>query len=116
MPHSGKLVEQELTKILKYNWPGNVRELKNYLERLLILGSGYQIPLSKLPDVTSIESLSDNNNSEHKSLESILANTEKTLILEALETSQGKKQVAADMLGISRHTLKRYLKKHNISK
>ncbi len=35
--------------MLAYAWPGNVRELRNFLERMLILHSGQQIPQEKLP-------------------------------------------------------------------
>ena len=35
--------------LLAYPWPGNVRELRNFLERMLILHSGKEIDLSRLP-------------------------------------------------------------------
>ena len=35
--------------LLAYSWPGNVRELRNFLERMLILHSGKEIGLPRLP-------------------------------------------------------------------
>ena len=35
--------------LLAYLWPGNVRELRNFLERMLILHSGKEVSLARLP-------------------------------------------------------------------
>lgn len=102
--------------LLEYHWPGNVRELKNLIERLVILSSGSLIELKDLPDeikrAGNIKSYSTKILSDYdKSLDDILLNVEYELIREALIKAKGIKSVAADMLGISRHSLKRRLQK-----
>lgn len=102
--------------LLEYHWPGNVRELKNLIERLVILKSGSLIELKDLPDeIKKAENIKSSNAkilSDHgKSLDEMLLNVEYELIRDALIKAKGVKSVAADMLGISRHSLKRRLQK-----
>ncbi|WP_303701579.1 sigma-54 dependent transcriptional regulator [Flexistipes sinusarabici] len=102
--------------LLEYHWPGNVRELKNLIERLVILSSGSLIELKDLPDeikmAGNIKSSNTKILSDHgKSLDDMLLNVEYELIRDALIKAKGVKSVAADMLGISRHSLKRRLQK-----
>jgi len=93
-----------------YHWPGNVRELRNLVERLTILHAGQTISVDQLPteileaEVKTSLSIED----------SILA-VERNLVLDALRKSGGKKGVTADLLGISRHALKRKLQKLGLS-
>ncbi|MEP2474986.1 MAG: sigma-54 dependent transcriptional regulator [Paracoccaceae bacterium] len=93
-----------------YSWPGNVRELRNLVERLTILHAGQTISVDQLPteirqaEVVTTLGIED----------SILA-VEKNLVLDALRKSGGKKGVTADLLGISRHALKRKLQKLGLS-
>lgn len=102
--------------LLEYHWPGNVRELKNLIERLVILKSGSLIELKDLPDeikkAGNIKSSNAKILSDHgKCLDDMLLNVEYELIRDALIKAKGVKSVAADMLGISRHSLKRRLQK-----
>jgi len=102
--------------LLEYHWPGNVRELKNIIERLVILSSGSLIELKDLPDeikrAGNIKSYNAKILSDcGKSLDDMLLNIEYELIRDALIKTKGVKSVAADMLGISRHSLKRRLQK-----
>jgi two-component system response regulator FlrC len=107
--------------LLTYNWPGNVRELDNLLQRALILVNGPVIepehiqfellnePLQPLPvtparELPQVEATS----STPASLASSLNETEKDLILEALRTGNGRREVA-ERLGISPRTLRHKL-------
>lgn len=93
-----------------YDWPGNVRELKNLIERLTILHPKSTITEDQLP----IEL----RNTEIKHVETIedsMINVERALVRDALTKCQGKKGLAADRLGISRHSLKRRMQKLDLT-
>jgi DNA-binding NtrC family response regulator len=92
-----------------YRWPGNVRELKNIIERLTILYPGELISKERLPpDLWNINTNTENN------IKDTLAEAERDLVLQALLENDGKKGMAADKLGISRHALKRRIQKLGI--
>ncbi len=97
-------ISKESMEALKNSpWLGNIRELRNHLERALLLN----IPFEQgLPD-------SENEQSEtaKKSGWLRLDEHEKKHILFALDKSAGNKSQAALLLGISRRTLERKLKR-----
>jgi two-component system response regulator FlrC len=104
--------------LLTYNWPGNVRELDNLLQRALILVNGPVIepehiqfellnePLQSAALVPTTEPA--NINAVPQSLASSLHATETDLILEALRSGSGRREVA-ERLGISPRTLRHKL-------
>ena len=101
----------------RYDWPGNVRELKNVLERALILCRRGQIGIQHLilgPEEGAIDS-DRTGLASGKSFREILDSTERSLIEEALRRSEGKKQRAARLLGMSRPALGRHIVKLGIS-
>ena len=101
----------------RYDWPGNVRELKNVLERALILCRGGQIGIRHLilgPEQGATDS-DRTGLASGKSFREILDSTERSLIEEALRRSEGKKQRAARLLGMSRPALGRHMVKLGIS-
>jgi two-component system response regulator FlrC len=107
--------------LLTYNWPGNVRELDNLLQRALILVNGpviepEHIQFELLNEPLQSVTLAANAPAKAAastppapaSLASSLNNTEKDLILEALRTGTGRREVA-ERLGISPRTLRHKL-------
>lgn len=89
-----------------YDWPGNVRELKNLVERLTILHPGHTISVEQLPpEIRSVEP------KPVLSIEESMGNVERNMIQDELLKSQGKKGLAAERLGISRHALKRKMQR-----
>ena len=92
----------------RYAWPGNVRELKNLIERLTILYPGQTILPAHLPAEVGMESASAATIAER------LAATEGELVRSAISQASGKKAAAAELLGISRHALKRRIKRLNL--
>jgi two-component system, response regulator FlrC len=103
--------------LLTYNWPGNVRELDNLLQRALILVNGpviepEHIQFELLNEPLSSASLAPTEhagaNTGPQSLASSLHATEKDLILEALRSGSGRREVA-ERLGISPRTLRHKL-------
>ena len=108
----------------QYDWPGNTRELQNIMERLVILTDGNYISadlvseslLISSPDYISV-SPSPSSQPENIDEQELTLKTDidsKTAILKALATAGGNKKKAAQLLGISRTTLWRRLKKYNI--
>jgi DNA-binding NtrC family response regulator len=100
----------EVRKVFKdYQWPGNVRELKNVIERLTIIYPGQLISADMLPlELQDIVSCDDD------TIMDSLADAERNLVLRALLEHDGKKGLAAEKLGISRHALKRRIQKLGI--
>jgi two-component system response regulator FlrC len=103
--------------LLTYNWPGNVRELDNLLQRALILVNGpviepehIQFELLNEPLHAAISAQNEplRTQTSPASLASSLDEAEKDLILEALRTGDGRREVA-ERLGISPRTLRHKL-------
>ena len=105
--------------LLQYDWPGNVRELENCIERATALGNGKLIDVEDLPP--SIRSISNSvelsgHALAHSSVTATdLEDIERATIQRVFEQVNGDKVVAGRMLGISRATLYRKLKRYNIS-
>ncbi len=105
--------------LLAYDWPGNVRELENCLERAVALGDQRLIDLSDLPP-----SIARAEAPEKAARFEMLASADPTTTdLEDIERAtiqrvfvqvNGDKALAGKMLGISRATLYRKLKRYNI--
>lgn len=119
---------KEITKISsyaidllnKYDFPGNVRELENLIERSVALSSTNII----LPDSLAlsihkrrwIEGVKDRRFDLDEvrngvSLDAILEDIERAYLKKALECTNGKKQEAAELLGISFRTFRYRLQK-----
>ena len=116
--HLGQSVKQlssEAEKaFMNYSWPGNVRELKNIIERLVILCPSIVIPVDQLPEeIINKDPDCDGNGNlrDEFNIDDHLLSVERKLVCDALTQAHGKKMVAAQHLGISRHALKRKLQK-----
>ena len=103
--------------LLQCDWPGNVRELENCIERAVALGDRQLIDLGDLPAaVASASPLSDTG---ARSASPVFTTTdlediERATIQRVFEQVNGDKTLAGKMLGISRATLYRKLKRYNI--
>jgi DNA-binding NtrC family response regulator len=92
---------------LAYPWPGNVRELRNIIERLTILYPGRRIGASQLPPEFGGYGEGD----KAGGIRDKIARTELEVITSALAQAGGRKGIAAEQLGISRHALKRRMQR-----
>ena len=107
--------------MFQYEWPGNVRELENCVERAVALGDQDMIEVSDLPPAIrqqqeqnalsdSVAFVDDPVASSNTDLEEL----ERDTIQRVFEQVNGDKARARKMLGISRATLYRKLKRYNI--
>ena len=105
------LDEETRDMLLAHAWPGNVRELKNCIERAVIFCEGELITREDLPSqYTELEG-----SRLGQRLQTGFEQLNRTMILEALEKSKGKKSKAADMLNINRRTLYNRMRKLGLS-
>src|SRR5437867_4192500 len=103
--------------LLQYDWPGNVRELENCIARAVTLGDGKIIDVGDLPPSLisgsqAMDSVADSPSSSLSSTD--LEDIERATIQRVFEQVKGDKALAGRMLGISRATLYRKLKRYNI--
>jgi len=97
---------EEALKVLKsYDWPGNVRELENIIQRLIIMTESDSIDIPDLPSLMRFSAL------RGVSPNRTLAEVEASHIRSVLATVDGNKTRAAEILGITRKTLREKLKK-----
>jgi PAS domain S-box-containing protein len=98
-------------RLCRYSWPGNVRELKNVLERALILSGGSALDLSTLGGASAPFNWSVRVSFPlERSVDDLVNDLAEFLVREALRRADGKRQDAAALLNISRHSLKRRIK------
>ena len=124
--------------LMQYEWPGNVRELENCVERAVALGNGQVIELGDLPPsiasgagtvsmpvvhATTKSAVLDPDLAVDAVLPELprapmsttdLEDIERATIQRVFEQVKGDKALAGRMLGISRATLYRKLKRYNI--
>jgi DNA-binding NtrC family response regulator len=102
-----------LTLLQQYPWPGNLSELRGIVERAAQLAAGQPIEERHLPErvrATPLPDLPYRLPNEGVALEAV----EITLIKQALDRAGGNKTRAAELLGLTRHTLLYRMEKHQI--
>ncbi len=100
--------------LIDYAWPGNVRELENALERSIILTAGPEIDVPALPErVTQrrAEPLVSTRTPPNPTLDAV----ERAYIMWVLQTENGNKSRAAEVLGIDPSTLYRKLSRYGVA-
>ncbi len=109
-----------------YSWPGNVRELENVIKSALTVAKGQVLQVEHLPDPvgTAFRPAGPTDTSTAPHLEdfvrcairtgepgkihsSVVAELEAALIAAALEQTHSNGSAAAELLGISRTTLRK---------
>ncbi|WP_459556017.1 sigma-54-dependent transcriptional regulator [Lacunimicrobium album] len=105
----------------QYDWPGNIRELRNVMERMLLLDTDGILDVNDLPDEISPlpadaeEQLANSASGGQDALiGKDLREVEKYYIRKALEITDGKREEAANMLGMGERTLYRKIKEYDL--
>ncbi|HWR62514.1 MAG TPA: sigma 54-interacting transcriptional regulator [Clostridia bacterium] len=106
---------------MNYEWPGNVRELENIIESAInMVNKGHIIkPEDFSPDIhdklfKARKHKFNPSMNEGKSLDGIMEDVERSLILEALQECDNNISRSSERLGIKRQTLQHKLKKYGI--
>ena len=119
-PGRGVQVSGDAMKaFLAYDWPGNVRELENCLERAIALSDQRVLDLEDLPRSIAgfgLHATGLSGEAEEFAPTSMtdLEDLERATIARVFTQVNGDKTLAGKMLGISRATLYRKLKRYNI--
>jgi DNA-binding NtrC family response regulator len=107
------LSEEALEALECYPWPGNVRELKSLMARLAVMADDPEITREDLPP--EFQAVPQHLESSPSSPSHSLDKLEQEVIFHALEQADGRRNRAAEMLGISRRTLIRKLKLYGVN-
>jgi two-component system response regulator AtoC len=108
------LTTAAMNSLLQYDWPGNVRELENCIERAIALGNCRSIDVQDLPPSIRTISRESGIRLEAGPSSNNLEDLERETIRRVFEQAKGDKVLAGRLLGISRATLYRKLKRYNI--
>jgi len=107
--HHLKLAPSAIKALTEYTWPGNIRELQNIIERVIAIHKDETI------DATIIKRLLEDQQDTNDNDAEIIFN-EIDEIKRVLALTKGKYAEAAKILGISRSTLWRKLKRLGLKK
>ncbi len=103
--------------LMTYDWPGNIRQLRNTVESMLVLDSDGLLDVDDLPEEIA-ELVTDGRSPVTGELATgadaligqPMRDVERYYIQRALEITEGKREEAAALLGISQRTLYRKIK------
>jgi two-component system response regulator AtoC len=131
--HFARISKQAIEALWTYDWPGNVRELENVIRRAVVVGHGDTLQREHLfPD--TLDSLDKTDESLDEQLREQIRTTvircldmteeenyplliplmEQVIIAEVLERVGGNQVRAAQVLGISRNTLRSRIEKFGL--
>ena len=102
--------------MVAYRWPGNIRELRNSVEYAFVLARGKSIGIEHLPEkITSFNPLATKplKIAGHNGIVTV-GLSEKEALLNALQQADGNQTKAAQILGVSRITVWKRIKKYGI--
>ncbi len=98
--------------LMQYAFPGNIRELENIIEHAFVLCHAARIGLNHLPpEILKPYAMKS---AAGDDAESPLDTAASRTILDTLKLNRGNRMRTAQMLGISKATLWRKMKKHGI--
>lgn len=99
------LTNEAMSKLLSHSWEGNVRELENVIERAVVMTRGLKIEAKDIDlfENTDVEKFFGVAIADNPTLSAL----EKKYIQYILTKTGGKKEKAAQILGINRRTLYR---------
>jgi len=105
-------VPEAMEKLMSYSWPGNVRELRNAVEYAFVLCPGGHIQVEHLPPKIISYDPGDTDNLPLTGQKT--ADRTRHELIRALRQAGGNQSKAASILGVSRVTIWKRLKKYGI--
>src|SRR5205814_9475215 len=110
-----KVREVAMDDRMAYEWPANIRELENCIEGTVALGRQNVIDVHDLPQaIRRLSEAQDASVAVELMNSTDLEELERETIMRVFEQTKGDKALTGRMLGISRATLYRKLKRYNI--
>jgi DNA-binding NtrC family response regulator len=108
-----QLTPEALLRLERYDWPGNVRQLSNVLERSVLYARGDALQADDLL-ITNDEPPKDMFSTLPEpcpgfSVEDYLGQARKQLFLRALAACKGNQAEAAEMLGVSKQAVNKFV-------
>jgi transcriptional regulator with PAS, ATPase and Fis domain len=100
-----ELAPTALAVLAGYAWPGNIRELRNVLEQVTLNSDNPRLSAEDFQMVLPRYPAAIAQGQQTQKLADVVADAERGAIRTALAAAEGKKILAAEMLGISRATL-----------
>ena len=108
-----------------YNWPGNVRELKNVVERCVyrtepedivdeVVFDPFDSPFRSIKGGQTTQAATTTNSTLPMDLKEHIKDQEMAFIEQALTENKHNQRKAADVLGLTYHQLRGYLKKYEL--
>ncbi len=107
---------------MAYDWPGNIRQLRNWVERMIVVDTDGLLDSQDLPD--ELAPLGNDKDDSGRALagksgaDSLVGRPfteiEKYYIERTLELTGGKREEAAELLGIGERTLYRKIKEYGL--
>ncbi len=101
-----------IEELSRFHWPGNVRQLLNAVQRAFILAEGSGIGPDCLSFETSAPSPESNDARVAVAMGTSIAEMERRLIFATLAHCDGRRDKAAEMLGVSAKTLYNRLREY----
>jgi DNA-binding NtrC family response regulator len=95
--------------LLTHPWPGNVRELEASIQRAVTLTKNAVLEPEDFP-LERVVASSDHPGGPHGPLTDVIREAERRYLTEILRSVGGRRQRAAEVLGLSRKTLWKKLK------
>jgi two-component system response regulator AtoC len=116
-----RLREAAKRALLNHTWPGNVRELRNAVEQAVLLAQGEELDAAQFPACTSLIATraprSTTSEAPHPAPAGQMMNlgeVERELLMQALNRTGWNVTRAAQLLGISRDTLRYRMEKYHV--
>ncbi len=106
------LTPDAMEALFTYTWPGNVRELRNAIEYAFVLCSGHWIGKEHLPPKITVNGKKPSVNHQHHA---VSRTQERQKLIQTLRQTDGNQSEAARLLGVSRVTVWKRIKKYGIN-
>jgi PAS domain S-box-containing protein len=105
------LTPEAMEALFTYSWPGNVRELRNAIEYAFVLCSGHWIGREHLPPKITTKGKRPSVNHHHNA---VSRTEERKKLIQTLRQTGGNQSETARLLGVSRVTVWKRIKKFGI--
>ena len=112
-------VQQAVLQLLEqYTWPGNIRQLENVIQQTVLSATTATLGVNDLPLLLRGPASDSNSSNRNGQMPGMLAhnreNTERAVIVQTLDKVNQSRTQAAAILGVSRVTLYKKMKKYGL--